>query len=267
MDNIIDIEIGEIAVINEFSSEFEFKFRLKNRKWDGFVYFDEGEGFFHSENGEMIQIKRSTLIFLRAGDSYYIQLEPGYHYIASAYMITKDKSMNISSLGRSVICNASEGATVKNIYDSWKIQTKSSLMNCKIALLSLYLELINKTSSSAKTVDAATAAMEYIEANFKRNFTSKEISSYCKVSESHLRLLFRKRYGKTITEYREFLRANEAKKMLRTSLFTLKEIGYELGYNDVYHFTKSFRRSVGITPGAFSKEIATQQKNGAGSAF
>ena len=58
----------------------------------------------------------------------------------------------------------------------------------------------------------------------------------------------------TLTEYREGLRIEEAKKMLSHLGLAPKEVAYELGYSDVYHFTKVFKESVGTTPAKYAKD-------------
>ena len=127
-------------------------------------------------------------------------------------------------------------------------------MDCKIQILSLYLELIKKYRNIDEKDDKVKHAIDFIHANFRRNFTSSEIASFCNTSESHLRALFRKSMGTTILEFRELQRANEAKRMLATALFTQKEIAYELGYHDVYHFSKAFKKITGFPPGKYEKQ-------------
>lgn len=68
------------------------------------------------------------------------------------------------------------------------------------------------------------------------------------------RAIFRKSTGMTILGFRELQRINEAKQMLSTSLFSQKEIAYELGYHDVYHFSKAFKKITGFTPGKYEKQ-------------
>jgi len=68
------------------------------------------------------------------------------------------------------------------------------------------------------------------------------------VSMSYLRTRFLKQTGQTIGKYRDSLRIAAAKEMLESKYFTVTEIANELGYCDVYHFSKVFSTYVGMSP-------------------
>ena len=247
----INIDIADIAAINEFhSSALGFQFRHTDRRWDGFVYFNEGSGTFYHGNGSVFEIKKSSLILLKAGDSYSFSINPGYRYIASAYKITNaEKSIEV--LPRIIQCTEDEGLMIEKIYKSWQQRKNYSFLNCKIQILTLYLELFKRYSGDSCGDPIVNRALDFIRCNFKCNFTGAEIASFCGISESRLRAKFRQNTGMTVVKYREQMRAEEAKRMISSLMFTLKEIAGELGYSDVYHFTKAFKASVGITPGKY----------------
>ena len=250
--NSWDINVTDIAIINQFSStDNEFRFENNHRKWDGFVYFAEGEGSFRDSEGNDFEIKKSSLVLLRADDSYSFSVKPGYRYIVSAYSLS-DRENALSRLPKVISCTETEGIIIENIYHSWQRKAWSSL-NCKIQILSLYLELLKKYSSSEHVDIHVNRAVDFINRHFRRNFSSSEIADYCGLSESHLRAKFQSALGMTITDYRELLRTEEAKKMLTYLNFSPKAVAYELGYSDVYHFTKAFKAKAGITPAKYSK--------------
>jgi len=191
----INIDIADIAAINEFhSSELGFQFKLKDRRWDGFVYFNEGSGIFHDGNGSDFEIKKSSLILLKAGDSYSFSINPSYRYIASAYKITNAEK-SLGDLPRIIQCAEAEGLIIEEIYKSWQQRKNCSFLNCKIQILTLYLELFKRCSEDSCGDPAVNRALDFIQCNFKRNFTGAEIASFCGMSESHLRAKFRKNMG------------------------------------------------------------------------
>lgn len=128
-------------------------------------------------------------------------------------------------------------------------------MICKIELMRLYLDFIKKhTGENEHSVDKTVSlAVKYIHENFKRNFKTDEIARFCSVSPSHLRLKFLRETGKTITEYRDDLRIKSAKELLSSGFFSVKEAAYELGFCDVYYFTKFFTQNTGFSPAKYIK--------------
>ncbi len=248
-----DIDITSIAAINEFADDAPFSFDIRSRRWDGFVYFDKGNGTFTDSAGVVYEIKNATLFLLRAGESYSISLSGGYHYIASAYEILHSGESAVRDLPRVVSCDENVGILVSNIFRSWQKRGEYSSLACRIHILSLYLELFKAHLSKGSGDAEVDAALEFIRKNYKRNFSSSEIADHCKTSESNLRLKFRRHIGTSIVRYREIMRIEEAKRMLASPLFTPKMAAYELGYSDVYHFTKSFKKITGTTPAAYER--------------
>lgn len=253
MERDFDIELSEIAVIKESSSDSIFNFNRNARKWDGFIYFAEADGVFSFDGGEQYKIKNSCVFFLREGDRYSVKLNSGYRYITTAYRISNLTGTQLLKIPRMHIASGKEAAIIETANRLWKQKDACGYFAAKVNILSLYLEVIREKSSENQGESKLSLAVEFIKKNYKRNFACSEVAEHAKISESHLRALFRNHMGTSIIDYRESLRAKEARKMISTSLFTLKEIAFELGYNDVYHFTKAFKAACGITPGIYAK--------------
>ena len=252
--NNLDIDILDLSIINEFASETQdFIFENKHRAWDGFVYFTDGAGIFTDSCGKVFEIKKSSLVLLRAAESYSFRVKSGYRYITSAYKIA-DCENSSGLLPKVIQCSEREDLILENIYKTWQQRKLYSKLNCKIQILTLYLELFKTYCLDTGGDINVNRAKEFISTNFKRSFSSSEISEYCGISASHLRAKFHRVTGMTLTEYRENLRIEEAKKMLSHLSLAPKEAAYELGYSDVYHFTKVFKDATGITPAKYAKE-------------
>ncbi len=81
-----------------------------------------------------------------------------------------------------------------------------------------------------------------------------EIARSCGVSECYFRRLFREYSGHTPMEYRQLHRIEKAKQLLLSDdMLTVGEIARELHFNDIYHFSKTFKNITGQSPSAFIK--------------
>lgn len=80
-----------------------------------------------------------------------------------------------------------------------------------------------------------------------------EIAEELGMSAVQLGRLFHRFAGMSPQEYRIARRMATAEHLLRTTPFSIKEIAYQLGYCNPYHFANEFRRLKGCSPTAFRK--------------
>ncbi|KRF07990.1 hypothetical protein ASG89_16255 [Paenibacillus sp. Soil766] len=80
----------------------------------------------------------------------------------------------------------------------------------------------------------------YMQMNLDRRLTMPDLAQYLYVSESHLRLLFRKAMGVPPSEYLRQLRLQHAKDLLVNTSYSLKEIAELSGFETLNHFSRVF---------------------------
>jgi AraC family transcriptional regulator len=73
------------------------------------------------------------------------------------------------------------------------------------------------------------------------------------VHPDHLVHAFRRQYHCTVGEYVRQLRIEFACRQITSSDMPLAEIAVEAGFADQSHFTKTFKRLVGMTPSEFQR--------------
>lgn len=76
-----------------------------------------------------------------------------------------------------------------------------------------------------------------------------EIAAKCSVSECYFRRLFQEYSGETPMNFRQHHRIERAKQLLLSDeRYTISEIAQELRFSDIYHFSKTFKKLVGVSP-------------------
>lgn len=78
--------------------------------------------------------------------------------------------------------------------------------------------------------------------------TINELSRMVSVSSSKLKLDFKKVFGDSIYRYFQKKRMEKARTLLLTRTSTIREIGHELGYNNLSNFTIAFRKEFNMLP-------------------
>lgn len=97
---------------------------------------------------------------------------------------------------------------------------------------------------------AVRLAREYIDQHFKETISLAELGRLTGLSTFHLHRVFCRQTGMPPHAYQTQLRINRAKQLLR-GLRSLSEVALLTGFADQSHFTRHFRRLVGVTPGRF----------------
>jgi len=96
-------------------------------------------------------------------------------------------------------------------------------------------------------------ARQYIMENFSDPHISlEEVSGMLELSSSYFSHLFSKELGQTFSEFLNSLRIEEAARLLTTSNMKLYEIAEAVGYTSVEHFSRTFKKLTGISPGKFT---------------
>jgi transcriptional regulator GlxA family with amidase domain len=87
-----------------------------------------------------------------------------------------------------------------------------------------------------------------------RPLTPHEIARHLGVSRRQVTRLFSAHTGLPPRLYIERSRLDRARSFLRAGHKSIKEIAAATGYQDVQHFTRSFKRVVGVAPAQYRTE-------------
>ena len=92
---------------------------------------------------------------------------------------------------------------------------------------------------------------EFIEINFREELSIKDLSNIAALESNYLIRKFKNRYKTTPINYQIELKINAAKTLLQTTDFQIKKIAHETGFNDIYYFSRQFKKHTGMTPTQF----------------
>jgi len=93
--------------------------------------------------------------------------------------------------------------------------------------------------------------IQYIDRNFFKEISIHSISKDFFINPNYFCGLFKKTIGITFTEYITKCRITYAGDLLKNSNYSISEISQKVGYNNLYYFTKMFKRINGISPSQF----------------
>lgn len=97
-------------------------------------------------------------------------------------------------------------------------------------------------------------AQRYIEDHYQDEFTVDEIADQLALSRRTLERRFKKATHNTVTEYKQRVKVEAAKKDLEITRKNVSEVMYDVGYSDSKSFRNLFRRITGLTPNEYREK-------------
>jgi AraC-like DNA-binding protein len=80
------------------------------------------------------------------------------------------------------------------------------------------------------------------------------------MSTSKLKTLFKQVYGYTLYDYYNKNRLQRAKEMLVTGQYSIKQAGCEIGFSNLSHFAKAFKKEYGVLPRDIARTAVIHQR-------
>jgi AraC family transcriptional regulator, arabinose operon regulatory protein len=101
---------------------------------------------------------------------------------------------------------------------------------------------------------AVAACKRIIEAEYDRALSLDELAGRVGLSVSHLCALFKAHLGVGVIGYLIQVRIGRAAALLGQTDLKVAQVGQMVGYADVFHFSKLFKKQLGRTPGEFRRK-------------
>jgi len=97
-------------------------------------------------------------------------------------------------------------------------------------------------------IEAVYRVRDKIATSFDQPFTQNELVKISGMNTLKLRKLFTQVFGKGIYEYYQFLRMQEAARLMQQEHLSVSEAGYQLGFTNLSYFGRLFERHFGEKP-------------------
>lgn len=128
---------------------------------------------------------------------------------------------------------------------------------CLVQLLSPLIAHGSAVAPSAAPThasqDVIKPVLEYIHAHYTGKPSLTELARLCHRSPYHFQRIFVKYMGLSPHDYLMYVRIKHSKTMLRDGC-PIADVAQNVGFVDQSHFTHSFKRIVGMTPGYFAAQ-------------
>lgn len=101
-------------------------------------------------------------------------------------------------------------------------------------------------------------AMKYIEQNYPHKITLCEVAEKTYVSQWHLSKLLNRHLGQNFSEILNSVRIKEAQKLLYDPSLRIGDIAERVGFIDMAHFSRVFKKNVGVSANEYRNTISSK---------
>ncbi len=118
----------------------------------------------------------------------------------------------------------------------------------------LQISELLKNKETTHVSEAVSQAKAFIDDNYNKEISLNDVSKLVSISPQYFSTIFKEEMGTSFVEYIRHKRIEAAKSMFKEKRYTVKEVCYEIGYNDPNYFSRLFKKMVGVSPTDYGQE-------------
>jgi AraC family transcriptional regulator, transcriptional activator of pobA len=168
-----------------------------------------------------------------------------------------------------VIINEEQQQQLNNVIGQLKLEIENTvlaqyeLLISHLKILLIHLSRIKLHLHPQAGVEASGKEQPFIlqklkhaiESNFRNMHSAGEYAGILHISPKALARITKMHFNKTLTELISERIIIEAKRELYLTSKTIKEIAYELGYEDEYYFSRFFKTNADVSPQMYRETV------------
>ena len=136
------------------------------------------------------------------------------------------------------------------------------LKNLELSLTEISDKMHSENSNEAtmSPEEIVTLVKDYVKKHYSEEIDLNSIARTLGFSSSYLTKVFNKVENTTPSKVIRSYRMGIAKQLLNDDSLTIQQIASHVGYSDPFHFSKSFKQTVGISPTQYKQELQDKEK-------
>ncbi|MFQ6822798.1 MAG: 2-isopropylmalate synthase [Agathobacter sp.] len=141
----------------------------------------------------------------------------------------------------------------------WGVGMDEDIIKASISAMVVAVNKLPQIQQNEEGQDERlTAMLNYIQNNYQ-TVTLESVAEQFHLSEPYVSKYIKDKSGKTFGEHVAHIRMKRAKTLLKNGNMTVENIAYAVGYQNVEHFNRTFKKSFDMTPIQYRNESREQK--------
>lgn len=161
-----------------------------------------------------------------------------------------------TAVSPAIINTASEmlRPAVPESLESRYFQLKCEELLCHIFAILMQREAVPASSMHIYDVKAIYVVKSRLQSAWSEPPNISLLAKEAGMSEPKLRKRFKQTFGRGVFEFYQAVRMQEAARLLKEQRLTVSEVGYQLGFTNLSHFSRVFEQHIGLKPKKYSNK-------------
>ena len=232
------------------------KIRHTDRPSHGLAFHLASEKTYHFLGGPSAPVYENYIVYMPKGSSYSVETKiPGGCYAINFQI---DEAVDFQPFSIK-IKSASVAEAFKTARKHWDLKEAGYLMRTKAELCAIISKMQKEYHDPylpKSKYGIIAPAVEHINENFGTEAMNiSHLSSLCGITPEYFRRLFREHFGDSPISYINKMKIKKAEELLSSGMYSISEAAYLSGYTDLSHFSREFKRHVGLAPKEYCGKI------------
>ncbi len=262
---IEDITISDIVIFSGIRPlGRSIDWRKLGRPNHGLFYIFKGGASFSQESGKSLDLKQGELLYIPQGSKYKMHYnEENTSFITVNFdMFFNNKEPIALANNITIIAKDNNARIYENIMAKFEVfsasQSLATSFRKKEYLYRLFSMIYNDQSTlliEQQRFPQILKGVILLKQTYLENLPISSFAKESNISISSFRDLFSKQYGTSPLQYRNNLRINKAKEMLKEGDCTVAEAAFASGFENIGYFCRYYKRITGETPSQTKNKI------------
>lgn len=258
-----DLHISDISVISGIRPRGRMiDHSCHGRENNGILYVWKGEATFYTDREKTVVVRDGEVSFLPKQKKYKME----YTAESTTFVVVNfdvfGKSNAEVSLFENITLLTKDDMThrIAKIMMSFELCSVSKTVDAALRKKELMYRLLgtiyasnSRLSTKSETDSRISEGIQLLERTYLENLPVAQYAEASHVSENTFRSLFQKQIGMSPLKYRNHLRIERAKELLREGGFTVAEVAYASGFENIGYFCRYYRQITGESPSETKK--------------
>lgn len=214
------------------------------------VFVLEGSADY-TVNGRHYHIKKGDILFI-ASQSIRSASTTGMECVSIDFHLKKDEAIRLP-----VVSSPPDFDDFKWLFQDlnyeWLQKKEGFQIKCQAYFALIIHKLLFEGQSDSSNAHIETVK-RYIIDHYDEKLTVKILAQTANINPVYCGALFKRLEGRSISSFINSVRINKAAALLETGEYNVGEVAEKTGFSDVYYFSNTFKRLMGVSPNSYKNE-------------